>query len=211
MIINPTRLPKQNPYIKNVIFDFGQVLVKFDPEYMCSQYLTNESDIKIAAKILFDRKYWDRLDAGTIEDEELLADAKLRLPLHLCEHAEKIYYNWIYNLPEIEGMREVVEMCKRKGWGVYILSNISHYFADRYEQIPILSLFDGFVFSAKAGAVKPSGEIFSHITEKFNLTPSQTLFIDDNENNVRGADKFGIAAYHFDGDSKNLHDFILSL
>ena len=211
MIINPKQPPMKKPEIKHVIFDFGQVLVKFDPEYMCRQYLTNDSDVKTAAEILFDRKYWDRLDAGTIEDEELLGDAKERLPSHLREYAEKIYYGWIYNLPEIEGMRETVELCKRKGYNVYLLSNISHYFADRYEHIPILSSFDGFVFSAKAGCVKPSYEIFSHITKKFNLTPCQTLFIDDNENNVKGADKFGIAAYHFDGDSKNLHNFISSL
>ena len=72
--------------LKNVVFDFGQVLVKFEPEYMCGVYVDNEDDLKLIANVLFDRLYWDRLDAGTIEDEEVISEAKKRLPekLHAC-------------------------------------------------------------------------------------------------------------------------------
>ena len=194
--------------IKNVIFDFGQVLVRFDPEYMCRAFINDDGDVDLLSSVLFDRKYWDRLDAGTIKDEELIKDAKGRMPERLHEVAEKIYYNWLYNLPEIEGMREVIALCKEMGFGVYLLSNISEYFAERYTEIPILSLIDGFVFSAVAKAVKPSEEIFSHICQKFNLTPSETLFVDDNEMNINGALKFGIVSYLFDGDSKALYNYI---
>ena len=195
----------------NVIFDFGQVLIRFEPEYMCEKYAATKEDVSLLSEVLFDRLYWDRLDAGTIEDEELLEEVKKRLPERLHVTAEKIYFNWIYNLPEITGMRDVIKLCKSKGYGVYLLSNISKFFANHYKEIPILQLVDGFVFSATAGCVKPSEQIFEHITNKFNLTPSQTLFVDDNITNVKGADKFGIIAYHFDGNARSLYSFIEKL
>ena len=197
--------------IKNVIFDFGQVLVRFEPDYMCRAYTTIDNDIPLLAEVIFDRKYWDRLDAGTIGNDELIEDVKKRLPERLHETAEKIYFNWIYNLPEIEGMRDVIALCRERGYGIYLLSNISRDFAERKDEIPILSLIDDCVFSAVCGAVKPNAEIFEYITKKFDLTPKETLFVDDNAKNIDGASRFGISAYHFDGDSKKLYDYIKTL
>lgn len=194
--------------IKNVVFDFGQVLVHFNPKYMCSKFITDEADLKLAEEIIFDRLYWERLDMGTIEDEELISLVKERLPEHLYTAAEKIYSEWMLNLPEIEGMRRVIELCRQKGFGVYLLSNISRGFAKRQREIPILSLVDGCVFSAECGFVKPSEDIFRYLCKSFELTPEETLFVDDNEKNVNGADKFGIIAYLFDGDSNALYDYI---
>jgi len=197
--------------IKNVVFDFGQVLVRFEPEYMCSRYVSDGEDIKLLSEVIFDRLYWDRLDAGTISDEELILRVKERIPERLHAVAEKIYYNWIYNLPETEGMRRAIEICRERGFGVYLLSNISKYFADRYKEIPILEGFDGYVFSASAGCTKPSREIFSHLCDKFDLTPCETLFVDDSIKNINGADKFGIVAYHFLGNADELCSYLSSL
>ena len=58
--------------IKNVIFDFGNVLVKYDPVYIVSGFSDNQEDIQAVASVLFDRLYWDRLDEGTIEDSEVV-------------------------------------------------------------------------------------------------------------------------------------------
>ena len=197
--------------MKNVIFDFGQVLVRFDPIYMTSRYVSDEDDVRDVANVLFDRLYWDRLDAGTIEDEEVVRLASQRVPQRLRGAIADVYYNWIYNIPEIEGMREAIAICREKGFGVYLLSNISHYFADRKEEIPILSLLDGYVFSAQCGCVKPSREIFAHTCDKFGLDPSQTLFVDDSEKNIKGAIDFGLTGYLFDGDSGKLCAYLKTL
>ena len=197
--------------MKNVIFDFGQVLVRFDPIYMTSRYVSDEDDVRDVANVLFDRLYWDRLDAGTIDDEEVVRLASQRVPQRLRGAIADVYYNWIYNIPEIEGMREAIAICREKGFGVYLLSNISHYFADRKEEIQILSLLDGYVFSAQCGCVKPSREIFAHTCDKFGLDPSQTLFVDDSEKNIRGAIDFGLNGYLFDGDSGKLCAYLKTL
>ena len=80
--------------IKNLIFDFGQVLVHFDPEYMARCYTSNKGDVELLKTVVFDRLYWDKLDSNDITDEELLEAVKARLPKDLHTTAEKIYNNW---------------------------------------------------------------------------------------------------------------------
>jgi putative hydrolase of the HAD superfamily len=79
--------------INNVIFDFGQVLVHFEPSYMVGVYVSDENDKALLEEVVFDRLYWDRLDKGTISNEETVSLIKERLPERLWDVSEKIYYN----------------------------------------------------------------------------------------------------------------------
>jgi putative hydrolase of the HAD superfamily len=58
--------------IKNFIFDFGKVMVHFEPEYMVGKYVDDADDAKLLGEVIFDRLYWDKLDAGTITDEQVI-------------------------------------------------------------------------------------------------------------------------------------------
>jgi putative hydrolase of the HAD superfamily len=158
--------------IRNVIFDFGQVMVRFDPAYITAKYIEDPTDCKLVEEILFDRLYWDKLDAGTITDEEVIAASCDRLPKHLHGVAETVYRNWIYHLPDIAGMRELVKELKtRYGLHVYLLSNISTYFAAHAHEIPCLAEFDDCVFSAVCGKVKPNPDIFAYLCGRNGLNP----------------------------------------
>lgn len=195
--------------IKNVVFDFGQVMVHFNPQYMAKQYLSSEEDAVLVADVLFDRLYWDKLDAGTITDQEVVDACKQRLPQRLWDITEKIYYNWIYHIPEIEGMSDLVKAVKnRYGKRVFLLSNISAYFADHAEEIPSLALFERCIFSAVCGMVKPSKEIFEHLCKTCGILPEETIFIDDSPKNIAGAEAFGIRGYLFDGNVSRLQSFL---
>ena len=195
--------------IKNVVFDFGQVMIKFDPMYMTERYISDKADAELVASVVFDRLYWNPLDSGDISDEEVVRLSKERLPKRLHEQAEKVYYNWIYNIPEIPGMRELVNYIKEKyKIPVYLLSNISEYFAKNSDKVPAVSLFDKCIFSAEYRLTKPGREIFELLCHKFNLMPEETLFIDDSEINIRGAESAGLCGYLFDGNVEKLKEFI---
>ena len=195
--------------MKTVIFDFGQVLVRFEPSYMVGKYVDDPVEAALLAHIAFDRKYWDRLDAGTITDAEVVADIRSRVPAHLHGAVEQIYYNWIYNIPEIEGMRDLILHIKcTYGVHVYLLSNISTYFASHAHEIPILDLVDGCVFSAVCGLTKPDAAIFTHICEKFGLDPAEAVFVDDKAENVQAACALGMQGYVFDGDARKLRAYL---
>ena len=194
---------------KYVIFDFGQVLVRFEPSYMVGKYVSDPVDAAILAHVVFDRKYWDRLDAGTITDTEVIEDICTRVPARLHGAVADIYYNWIYNIPEIEGMRALIMHVKSTyGVRVFVLSNISAYFAAHAHEIPVLELVDGCVFSAVCGMTKPNGDIFAHICKKFGLDPAKAVFVDDRAENVQSAKAIGMDGYVFDGDADKLRAYL---
>lgn len=192
-----------------VIFDFGQVLVRFEPSVMVAPFLDPaDADFSLLCSVLFDRKYWDRLDDGTITHEEILFDVAGCVPARLLPAAALALDNWQKNLPEIEGMRELIGKIKKAGRKLYLLSNISRHFAEHSSDVPILRLFDGCVFSAEVGAVKPSREIFSLLCSRYGLDKSRVVFIDDSEKNVRGAGEFGIRAFRFTGNAADAETFL---
>ena len=195
--------------MKHVVFDCGQVLVRFEPAYMVSLYVTEPADAKLLEEVVFDRLYWDKLDAGTITNEETMEAVRARLPERLWDVAERIYYNWIYTIPEIEGMRELIVHIKETyGVTTYLLSNISHYFADHADEVPILALIDHCVFSARVGMVKPHAEIFRYLCDTYGIDPHEALFVDDRADNVAAAAQAGIHGYVFDGDAARLRKYL---
>lgn len=197
---------------KNYIFDFGQVIVKFDTEYMTSVYINKPEDIKLVEEVVFDRLYWDKLDAGTITDDEVKESICSRLPENLRESACKVYDNWYRNLPFVEGIPELLRKIKSNGGRLFLLSNISKGFAENYATVPelkeLFDMFDGLVFSGTIGTVKPNKEIFDYILSKYNLKSDESVFIDDNENNISGAKRAKINGFLFNFDKvKSLEEY----
>ena len=194
--------------IKNVVFDFGQVMVRFEPAYMVGKYVSDAEDARLLCDVVFDRLYWDKLDSGDISDAEVVDACKQRLPARLHGVAENIYYNWIYNLPEIEGMRELaLRLRDERGMRLFLLSNISEYFADHAHEIPVLGIFEKCIFSAKVGHVKPHLDMFRYLCDTCGISPSETVFVDDNSANIAGAEAYGIHTYLFDGDVERLRTY----
>ncbi|MBR2432673.1 MAG: HAD family phosphatase [Clostridia bacterium] len=195
--------------IKNVVFDFGQVMVRFEPSYMVGRYVDDKDDAALLEEVVFDRLYWDKLDSADISDDEVVSACRERLPERLWQVAERIYFDWIFNLPEIDGMRELVRYIKRQyGVRVLLLSNISTYFAEHADEIDVLREFEACVFSAVIGKVKPSADIFEYVCQKYGMLAEETVFVDDNPNNIKGAQSVGITGYLFDGDADKLKAYL---
>lgn len=195
--------------IRNIVFDYGQVLIHFDPHYIVRQFVSDERDAALLEEVVFDRLYWDRLDAGTISHEEVADACCRRLPVHLWELPAKMLEEWIYHIPPMEGMEELVAYLKeRYPVKLFLLSNISTHFASHAHEFAVLQQMDGCIFSATCGYTKPSREIFTHLCKVYHLLPEETLFIDDNAANVAAARAMGIHAYPFDGNATALRAYL---
>jgi len=106
-------------------------------------------------------------------------------------------------------MRDIVEkLYNNPDINLYLLSNISKGFAEHKNEIPILKYFENCVFSATCGHTKPNRNIYEYLCNTYSLIPSETLFIDDNTNNINAAIDFGINGYIFDGDVEKLDEYI---
>ena len=201
--------------IKNIVFDFGRVIVDFDETKMTRAFIKDEAWVDTVRDVIFDRLYWDRLDLGTITDEELKASAATRLPAALVPAAHDVYDHWIEHIDMIPGIEEAVLTAKEKASGLYLLSNISIKFTEEYQKNPdvarVLSHFDGLVFSGPLHMVKPDAVIFRYLLDTYGLCAEETLFIDDSPKNIAGAEAVGINTYLFDGDAARLTEYIKSL
>ena len=198
--------------IKNYIFDFGNVLGEFYPDKLTLPYAEDEAERKVISDVIFDRLYWDRLDDGTISQEEVKKEAKKRLPPDLYTPACMAMDNWIKTLTPVAGMQKLVEDIKKTDAKIFLISNISREFSEGYKDVAwikeLFDKFDGLVFSGLIGIVKPGKDIFNYLTEKYGLKKDECLFIDDSIKNINGAAECGIKGYLFDGDSEKLRKYL---
>jgi FMN phosphatase YigB (HAD superfamily) len=88
----------------------------------------------------------------------------------------------------------LARLCKKHGYRVYLLSNMDSELiplvAKRYPAI--FDLFDGKIISADVHLLKPEKEIYAHLINTYNLSPERCYFIDDQVENIRGAQSMGI-------------------
>ena len=197
---------------KVVIFDLGNVLARFNEIELTAACIRDPLLREPIRHAVFHRPYWDELDNGTLTDEQFKQKIRDRLPAELHSAGCDVFDNWVENMPPINGMRELVRELKEAGVPLYLISNISKGFVERYPHVAwladILAQFDGLVFSGPLHAVKPDRVIFEHVLQQYDLLAEDCVFIDDSQLNLDGAKAVGIDGYLFDGDVDRLREFL---
>ena len=181
---------------KNILFDMGNVLVTYNPEWVIRHYTEDEELIREVKNIVFHSQEWLLLDAGLIEEEkaernwmERLSSDKARELAHLS------FQNWhLYNMKVIPGTAEIIRALKENGKEIYLLSNASMRLLSIYKEvIPAVECFSGIFYSAAHKCVKPQDIIYERFLKEYRLNPSDCFFIDDLEENISAAKAVGIS------------------
>ena len=193
--------------LKNLVFDFGNVVVRFDPDYMVSTVTDIAEEKEILKRTVFNPITFELTDRGYVTLEKHIATVLPEVPTALHEKAVKLLREWYLNLPVVSGMEELLLDAKKSGYKLFLLSNINSHFGTHRNEVQILSLFDGLVLSSDIHFIKPEPEIYLHLLSKFNLSREECLFIDDRQINIDGAEAVGIKGYLFDGAEK-LRDYL---
>ena len=192
--------------IKNVIFDCGQVLIRYNETEIAAHYVDTPEEAEFLGRISMARKYWNRFDEGTLTEADYLEQVKKELPEHLHKAVEKLVWGWIGNCPMIDGMEDIVRDVRKAGKKLYLLSNFNKRL--RAEPYPILSEFDALVISGEINKVKPDRAIYDYLLDTYALNPEECIFIDDNSANIAMAESLGITGYLFDGDAVKLRAYL---
>ena len=182
--------------IKNIIFDLGNVLVKYSPENFLNKYVKKENQEDFIINI-FKSKDWLELDRGILSYEDAIEVFTKRVPEEK-ESIEKLFRENISScISPIEENVEIMRKLKNNGYNVYILSNF-HQPAFEYirESWDFIREFNGDVVSCYYHYIKPERNIYETLLNKYNLTPSETIFIDDVDANINGAKELGIGGIH---------------
>lgn len=199
---------KVNKMIKNIVFDMGNVLLKFEPGRYAAMFTETPADAELLAEELFKNHEWVAMDRGSLTEEQVVASVCLRLPERLHEAVRQTMDYWPKDMPAVEGMGDIIRALKAAGYGIYLLSNTS----ERYRQfslgIPAIERFDGQFISVEYGLLKPERAIFESFCETFRLDPKECLFIDDSPVNIEAAIRFGMEGYVFHGKAEKLKDYL---
>ncbi len=190
--------------IKNIVFDMGNVIIRFDPELFMVRLGLAEEDRKLLKRELFVSLEWSRMDRGSLTDEEAAEIVCRRVPERLHDAVRRLVGMWDRPILPVAGMYELVEELRGMGYGIYLLSNASFRQHDYWPRVPASKFFDGTLISADVKLVKPQPEIYRLLCDKFSLLPEECVFIDDSTSNAEGAYFCGINALVFHGDAHEM-------
>ncbi|MBM3887027.1 HAD family phosphatase, partial [Candidatus Dependentiae bacterium] len=176
---------------QSIIFDIGNVLIKWQPTTVAEQLFPNTS-APVIIQTLFQNPIWLEFDRGTVDIPGLtnLAVTQYNFdPLLTTQLLSALPYH----LPPIHEMTDSLLKAKEQGYRVYILSNMPKPF---YEALIKNNSFfkacDGLVASYQINSIKPELDIYKHLLQKFTIDPTSTLFIDDVEANIFAGNSLGI-------------------
>ena len=179
---------------KNIVFDFGGVMVDFDPyEYLVDLFGNHEVEDEVFA-LTFGSEEWQLLDAGRITRGEANLRMLDRAKKAGCAfEVQGVLDDWMHILRPRRRMQELVRKLKSRGYCVYYLSNIPEDVLDFLTERDLKGLFDGGVASCEVHINKPDPRIYKALLDKYQLKAGESVFIDDRLENVQAAFRLGFA------------------
>jgi 2-haloacid dehalogenase len=182
-----------------VVFDFGNVLIDWDPEAAIVAGLGAEEARRFLTADDFDFHDWNHhQDAGRAW-AEALDELRVSHP-HWVRHAEAYLEHFPLSLAEVPGTADIVRELHSAGVPVLGLTNWS---AELYPHAPetldVVALLDDVVVSGREGAAKPDPRAYQIVAERSGLPLDRLVFVDDKQSNVDAAAALGMDGILFTG------------
>ena len=183
--------------IKNIVFDFGGVLVDWNPRYLFKDIFNDDEKMEHFLQNICTDSWNVQQDAG-----RTLADGTKLLQEQFPEESEMIqqfYDGWEVMLrDEIPENTKLLSRFDRKKFRLWGLTNWSgETFPIALERFEFFKEFEGIVVSGDEKMIKPNDDIYLLLLERYGLKAEESIFIDDNYNNIVTANKLGFQTIHF--------------
>ncbi len=178
--------------IKNIIFDYGGVLLDWNPHYLYDPYFGDVDKAEWFLTHVCTYEWNAQHDNGKPIAE---GTAELIALYPEWEKEIRLYYDEFMKMMggQIPGMEDLVKQLKGEGYHVFGLSNWSEEtFALVRSVYPVLDLMEDMVISGVEKVMKPDHRIFELALKRFGAKAEESVFIDDNPNNVKAACEVGI-------------------
>lgn len=195
--------------IENIIFDFGGVLVDWNPRYLYKDHFKNDNEMEHFLKNICTEEWNIEQDRGcTLSKGTILLQNKFP---EFHSTIQLFYDKWEVMLKgDIPETVALLYKLKTK-YKIYGLTNWSAETIEiAYSRFPFFKEFDGIVVSGEEKMIKPNPQIYHLLLDRYNLKAENTIFIDDNIHNIKAAEKIGLCAIHFE-DPGQLETRLLSL
>lgn len=183
--------------INNIIFDFGGVLIDWNPEYLYRNIFKDEKELKFFLNEICNPE-WNLQQDGGRSFQEANKELIMKFPQYEAE-IEKYYNRWIEMIGgEIHENTSLLKPLKTN-YSLFGLTNWSaETFPQVYNKYSFFKEFEGIVVSGRERLTKPNPEIYKILTDRYSIIPEQSLFIDDNEENIKSARGIGFLTIHLE-------------
>lgn len=189
-------MPMTSP-IKAIIFDFGGVLLEWDPRILYRRFFDHPHEIdRFLTEINF--TVWNTHQDKGRPFALAIAELSAQFPQHA--HLISAYFEHYEEsiLGPLPGMPELLYRLKQAGLPLYGLSNWSaETFPMMRKKYPFFDLFDDIILSGAVKLLKPDPAIFRLTLDRIKRRPEECLLIDDSPANLASARDLGLATVEF--------------
>ena len=178
--------------IKVIAFDLVGVLVR-------------EKDIQLSAE----ESKLERLFGPNLNDSDYVEQAKsiLNHTKDIKSVTEKI----MFKLYEGKNFDVIKNIKKHNNIKVIIATNHLSYVKEYLKSTFDMNYIDDIIISAEINKIKPNTDFYEYILKKYKIEPEELLFLDDNIENIVGANKLRINTIKVEKDTnilKEINNFI---
>lgn len=198
--------------IKNIIFDFGNVLCDIDFQRTVDAFsLLSDNKLSITVEDYIHHPVFGGLEKGDITTAEFRDEIRSLLKTDASDEA--IDNAWAQVIINSDYDRLIMLDKLNLDYRVFLLSNTNeihvntafHRINETFD-VNFNSFFEVAYFSHLLGMAKPNAEIYTYVLNDAGIVAEETLFIDDNEANIIAAQKMGIQTYLLNPKEENVAD-----
>ncbi len=189
--------------IKNIIFDLGGVIINLSVE-KTHQAFAEISGLPLIEiqNIVHQGAFFHEYEKGLINDDDFRNHLRESLQIKVSDpELDNAWNAMLLDIP-IERICLLEQLKPR--FNLILLSNTNNIhlqsFNSQIHQLTGFSAIDQYFHHAYYSHLvkmrKPDVEIYDHVLQSNNLIPQETIFLDDNTDNLVGASKTGIKTFH---------------
>lgn len=188
--------------IKNIVFDLGGVILTLDRNVAVQRF--KSAGVNRAEELLdpyHQKGIFLELEEGKLSKEEFYEALREEAGKNISNEAiDRGWMGFIADTPDYK--LKMLEDLKVEGYKLYLLSNtnpvimswaLSSAFSPQGKSLD--QFFDKLYLSYKMGCTKPDPKIFHAMIQDSGMIPSETLFVDDGEANIKAAQELGFRTY----------------
>ena len=190
--------------IKNIIFDIGNVILNFNYKEILPKYTTDKEAQDFIEQYIVNSPEWlgyALIDTGYITKEEAISIVQDRTN-HIHDKIIENFWNTYNNYAFIDKqVISLLNILKKQGYKIFLLSNINSHTHEAIKDSGLFQLVDGYVLSYLEHQIKPYEAIYQTLIERYNISPKESVFLDDNEKNINTANKLGFISKKVEPDN----------
>ena len=186
--------------MKNIIFDLGGVLVGFDGKRSIEAYQAMGCE-QVADYIIEHRTedLFYRIELGLSTTADYCDEVRSMTGTTASD--DEIVRAWNLLLTPVSAERaRGLRLLQQRGYRLFLLSNTNDMHWQHCARVlfpeEVLKAFSQVFLSYEMQLAKPDRRIFEEVLRQADIRADETLFIDDNQDNVATAATLGIVAFH---------------